>query len=139
MSECKTDGCTSSKYGKESYCTPCRHKRYKDADPERYTYQALRRNARRRNKPFTLTLEEFREFCIATNYMVGKGIYADCLHIDREKEWLGYTKENIRVEVNTENVKKYIRWKQRNEQGVNEFEVVTIIHLPEQKIFFSLK
>lgn len=114
-------------------CNTCRHKAEKERDPVRYTYGVWRRNARRRGKEFTVTLEEFRKFCVESNYMNGKGIGRTSLHIDREDETKGYTKDNIRALPNIDNVKKYIKWKSQDEFGNNEFETVTVSNLESDK------
>ncbi len=57
----------------------------------------LRRNATRRKKEFTITLEFFREFCYATNYIQKKGRSGDAYTIDRIDNDKGYTSDNIRI------------------------------------------
>lgn len=60
-------------------------------------FQTIRQNARRRKKVFTLTWEKFKELCYETNYIAGRGRGKKSFTIDREKNELGYTNENVRV------------------------------------------
>jgi hypothetical protein len=63
-------------------------------------------NAKRRGKEFTLTLKQFEEFCNKTGYDEKKGITADSLTVDRIKDHLGYSVDNIQAITLSENVKK---------------------------------
>jgi hypothetical protein len=87
-------------------CPKCRHKVRKAKDPERYFYIALRGNARRRGKPFELTLEEFRRFCKETDYIIRKGRTGKCASIDRIDSSKGYSYDNIQVLSVSENSSK---------------------------------
>jgi hypothetical protein len=60
-------------------------------------------NAKCRQKPFTLTLEQFSEFCKKTGYDEKKGKTAQSLSVDRIKSHLGYTADNIRAITLSEN------------------------------------
>ena len=71
-------------------------------------YHDLKGNAKKRGKAFTITFEQFKSFCVETEYMVKKGIYKDSFHIDRIREEEGYHAWNIQVLENHKNVKKYI-------------------------------
>jgi hypothetical protein len=75
----------------------------------RAAYNALRDNAKRRHKEFTLTFSEFKEFCVKTNYMAGKGRQKLSYTIDRAKNWLGYTKDNIQCMTKSDNSSKGTR------------------------------
>ena len=44
-----------------------------------------------------MTFEEFSRFCRPTDYIQNKGTTKDSLSIDRIKNWLGYTIDNIQV------------------------------------------
>lgn len=91
---------------KNNYCSKCQRLK----NPEKYAYQTLKDNAKRRGKEFTLTFEQFNEFAIKTNYIARKGRKKDCLHVDRICEKDGYTKENIQVLTNSQNVRKYLKY-----------------------------
>lgn len=96
----------NKKIKKNNYCSTCQRKKF----PIKYAYQTLKDNAKRRGKEFTISLEDFEDFCIKTNYIAKKGIYKDTFHIDRIKEQEGYTKENIQTLTNSENVRKYLKY-----------------------------
>lgn len=100
----------------KSECRKCKYKRHKKNDIVKVTYQTLKYNSKRRGKEFTITLEEFREFCVETNYISKKGIESNSYHIDRIDENKGYTKDNIQLLTNTENVYKYKAFLYRDEQ-----------------------
>lgn len=117
--------CGDNYIGKGTKCRPCRYKLEKEKNPVKFAYDTWRRNAKRRGKFFDVTLEEFKEFCIEYEYMNKRGTSATGLHIDRANETKGYTKGNLRALENTDNVKKYIKWKGRDLDGKNEFETVT--------------
>lgn len=91
-------------------CYSCKQARYKRANPVKYAYRKLRANASRRGKRFELTLDEFREFCQKTKYLVGKGRSKESYHIDRINPSRGYTKDNIQVLTNSENIKKHLSY-----------------------------
>ena len=71
--------------------------------PIKTSYYNLRTNAKRRGKPFDLTLDEFREFATATDYINKKGKTAQSYSIDRIKAHLGYIPGNIQVLTISEN------------------------------------
>lgn len=97
--------------------------REKNKDPVKYSFQVHKRNAKRRKIPHELTLEEFREFCVETEYMSKKGIYKTSLHIDRIDESKGYTRDNIQTLENSENIKKSLKFRYNGQKM--EFTVET--------------
>lgn len=82
------------------------NRRWRESHPLEYCYITLRDNARRRHKEFSLTLEQFREFCYKTKYIKKKGITRDCYTIDREKNEFGYHIWNIKILKNKDNAAK---------------------------------
>lgn len=82
-------------------------KKWAKNNPMRYTFNNLKQNAKRRGKEFSLTFDQFKEFAIETDYMLGKGRTRTSLHIDRDREEEGYHIDNIKVLENHKNVKKY--------------------------------
>jgi hypothetical protein len=50
-------------------CSACKSKRYRIANPVKSAYDTLKGHAKARNKEFTLTLEEFKDFCMKTDYI----------------------------------------------------------------------
>lgn len=105
-------------------CQSCKHKRYVDKDPVRASFYRLRSHAKERGKYFDLTIDQFREFCIKTNYIEYKGIKKDSYHVDRIDETKGYTIDNIQVKTNSDNIKKYLAWIGRDENGNDEFRYI---------------
>ena len=68
-----------------------------------YVLNMLRRSARKRNIPFTLTVDEFKSFCAETGYLERRGKNPDSLTVDR-KDWNeGYHSWNIRALAHAEN------------------------------------
>lgn len=69
-------------------------------------YQTKRHNARRKGKPFTITFEEFEQFCYKYNYMAGRGRSKESYGIDCIDPRLGYVTGNIQALTNSENARK---------------------------------
>ena len=109
-------------------CINCKNKRYRLKNPYKYAFNNLKNNAKYRNKEFLLTFEEFKIFAIKNSYMKHKGIQKYSLHIDRIKENEGYHKDNIQVLPNYLNVKKYIEFKYRDENGNKIFKTEKYIN-----------
>ena len=63
----------------------------------RAAFKALRDNAKRRHKIFTITFQDFKELCIETRYMAGKGREKLSYTLDCKINELGYVKGNIQV------------------------------------------
>lgn len=104
-------------------------------NPEKYCYQTLRNNAKRRGKEFDLTFDQFLNFATKTDYILGKGRTRESFHIDRIDETKGYTLNNIQVLTNSENVKKYLRYS-FDERGVPNHFVNEIIKPSNQNAPF---
>lgn len=114
---CVSFGCRKQHAKQSNSCHSCNKKRYAEANPIKYAYQVTRQNARRRRKFFDLTFEQFKEFCIETKILLGRGIYKDSFHIDRIIESEGYTKGNLQVLTNSENIKKFRHYDWMTKQG----------------------
>lgn len=99
-------GCLKPRDGTKRFCPRHRHRYDKANRPIYYTYQILRNNAKKRGKEFSITLDEFREFCIETGYMQLKGRMATSATIDRIDPTKGYEKGNIRILSNEANGRK---------------------------------
>lgn len=105
--KCKTKHCRNE--GKPVICNTCRDRKFKEAHPEAYAYNKLKCNAKRRGKEFDLTINEFKEFCVKTQYLRGVGKFASSFSIDRIDPDKGYTKDNIQVLTLAENSRKLNR------------------------------
>lgn len=102
---CETQNCNNKIIvGKK--CSSCRCFETRKKDPEKYAYNNLKSNAKKRNIVFELTIEEFCQFCIETNYIIGKGKTKLSLTIDRKNNDIGYILSNLRVLTNSENSSK---------------------------------
>lgn len=104
VKKCATKGCKHT-VKRALFCDICRQRVYRQNHEIKYIYSNLKHNAKRRGKEFTITLDEFVEFCKETGYVEGRGIKAENLTIDRIDPTKGYTKENIRAVTLSENVK----------------------------------
>lgn len=118
---CSTLGCANKAAKHRTICHNCKRKRYQAKNPIKYAYQELRARAKKRGKEFTITLEDFKEFCASTEYMVKKGIYKESLHIDRIDETKGYVKGNLQAIPNADNIKKFLHYDYHN----GKFSAVT--------------
>lgn len=122
---CSTPGCRNRARPARTKCGTCQDK----ANPLRYAYRHLKANAKRRGKPFDLTLAEFAEFAQRTEHITCRSRTATSYHIDRIDPTLGYTASNIQVLTNRENVLK-----QRVEGDWNpetrQMEFWTVYHNP---------
>lgn len=116
-----TRGCATpycKRKARNKYCTTCDKKRWRAKYPMKAAFQTLRQNNRRRGieqgkpKPFTITFQDFEEFCYNTNYMAGKGRSKTSYSIDCIKEELGYVKGNLqKLTVSANSKKEQVRRK----------------------------
>jgi hypothetical protein len=103
---CWTRDCKNETSKGRRYCNTCRSRKYRERYPLKAMYDALKMNAKRRRKEFTLTFIQFKNFCAQTDYQNKKGRKADSFTIDREDNSKGYSFENIRAITLSENVKR---------------------------------
>jgi hypothetical protein len=115
---CHVAHCTNKTTGTTKLCSTCRSRKCRKADPVRYAYNNLRNHAEARGILFTITLDQFREFCRKVNYIGFKGRSAESYTIDRRHEDIGYHIDNIQVLSNSNNVKKYFSYDWRNKTAV---------------------
>lgn len=109
IKECSTEKC-KNKTTRGSKCSSCKSRAYREKYPMRSAFYNLRSNAKRRNKDFSLTFEQFIRFCNRTDYIRKKGRSSTSYTIDRRCESQGYHLWNIQVLENGENIKKYLRY-----------------------------
>lgn len=122
---CKTKGCRRPRSLKDPLCGRCRYKVKLQRNPLMIAYHNLKSHAKARGKVFELTFEQFREFCIATDYIAGKGRHSQGYHVDRIDETKGYTIDNIQVLTNADNVRKYLRYSYNAQNKPDNFTVIT--------------
>lgn len=103
--KCETSNCRN-KILTARKCSSCRCAASRAKDPEKYSYYNLKNNAKGRGINFELTLEQFRQFCVETDYIIGKGIKKHSYTIDRIENDKGYTIDNIRILSNSANASK---------------------------------
>lgn len=72
----------------------------------RYAYYTLKGNAKRRNKFFDLTFDQFKQFCEENDYLQGKGKTAESKSIDRINNEIGYTITNLQILSLRDNTRK---------------------------------
>lgn len=106
---CETKYCTNKKAKGNNFCHRCIMAKWRANNVMKASYNALKDNATRRKKEFTLTFDEFKEFCQATKYIAGKGKSKDSFSIDRYENDKGYTADNIRVMTLSQNASKGTR------------------------------
>lgn len=104
-------------------------RKYRENNVLKAAYHNLRGNAKHRGKEFSLTLEEFEEFAIRTNYIGQKGKSKFGYTIDRIDQNEGYHAWNIQVLTNSENVKKYFDYTYNNGQMEFSFRPATVQQL----------
>lgn len=92
---------------------------YRQRHPIRAAYQNLRNNAKRREKIFLLTFEQFEKFAVETGYIANKGITSISWHIDRINENGPYSIDNIQVLTNSENIRKFKAFNYRDKSGAH--------------------
>lgn len=102
------------------YCHKHSKRHYRAKHFARYTFNALKQNAKRRKKEFTLTFEQFTEFCNQTGYLVQKGQAPGNYTIDRIDHTQGYTITNIRVLTHAENSRKGY-WEKQGYQNEDHY------------------
>lgn len=104
--KCATQYCRNHAIPQRTVCYKCRNRKHRAKYPLKYCYQALKDNAKRRRKPFTITLEYFKKFCRETKYLAGKGRSKQSFTIDCKINALGYVPGNIRILPNSDNARK---------------------------------
>lgn len=116
---CIVHRCTVISGSKNVYCAKHKKQWVKETHPYLYYYDTLRTNAKRRKKLFDLTIDEFKEFCIRTNYLELKGLAGDSMTIDRIRDNEGYSKGNIQIMTRSDNIRKKIIDKRLRERYGN--------------------
>jgi hypothetical protein len=103
--KCQTEDCTNESREHRKLCYKCAKRKHREKYPLKYIYDTVKANAKRRGKEFTLTFDEFKEFCMKTGYDEKKGKTPDSLSIDRREPLNGYSKDNIRAITLSDNTK----------------------------------
>ncbi len=112
-------GVVNRKAEHSPYCSRCRSRRWKDKFPLHYSYKQLRNDAKRRQKEFSLTRDEYISFAIKTDYAKRKGKTSLSLSIDRIDNNRGYSADNIQAMTLAENSRKqFVKFYARQSENV---------------------
>lgn len=111
---CSTPYCRGKRAKGRTICHKCKARRYRENNPEKAAFQNLRTNAKRRGKEFSITFDQFKKFCVKTDYLKKRGRSSSGFHIDRIDEQGPYSIENIQVLTNSENVKKFLEYSHKD-------------------------
>jgi hypothetical protein len=84
----------------------------------KYAFINLRNNAKRRGVLFTITLDQFREWCSKVQYIGFSGRSSESFTVDRRHNDIGYHLDNIQVLEKGKNVQKYFFYDYRSKQAV---------------------
>lgn len=105
----KCDTCRHQAAPGRKICNTCKTKNHRKKDPMRYSYDAMKANAKRRNKIFTISFEYFQQFCYQTKYHLGKGRSKVSFTVDCKINELGYAEGNIQMLTKQENSRKGVK------------------------------
>lgn len=95
-------------------CGTCRARKSRLEDPVRYAYNNLKNRASQRGVLFTITLDQFREWCTKVTYIGFAGRTSESYTIDRKYNDIGYHLDNIQVMTKKDNIKKYFTYDYRS-------------------------
>lgn len=105
---CQAKRCKACKAPKKKFCSKHHAQSQKQNNLVGYTYNLLKQNAKTRKKVFTITLQDFKDFCNETGYLETKGRTKLKSSIDRKDHTKGYEKGNLQLLSVSDNSKK--RW-----------------------------
>ena len=100
---CKSKPCAR----KRGLCHKHYHIHRRIIDPVYDRYVNFRGNAKKRCKDFTITLEQFRDWCNEKGYIIKRGYRGKNCTVDRIRNWEGYHIGNIQLITNMANIRKY--------------------------------
>lgn len=116
MNRCATPYC-KNKVPHNGHCTKCRSRKWREANPIKYSFYNLRNRARRDGIPFTITFEQFDDWCFKVHYIgMEKGRGANARSVDRRYNDIGYHIDNIQVMKKRDNVIKFFTYDYRNKR-----------------------
>lgn len=93
---CKSPYCRNHSHGRQ-FCSTCRNRKFRAADPIRAAYNNLKSSATRRGLEFTITLDYFRRFCYKYKFVKNMGRTAHSYSVDRIDNTKGYIPGNIQA------------------------------------------
>jgi hypothetical protein len=92
---CARYGCLKPAGKKKKYCPCHHHQALKRRDPISYIYSHRKQRAKARGHEWTLTLENFRDWCEWTGYHHNTGRTSESASIDRRLNQYGYHVWNL--------------------------------------------
>ncbi len=116
---CKHEGCDKEPAPGRLECYTCRSREIIKRKPIDMAYYWLKKSAKRRDLPFTITLVWFRTWIKGTDYMESRGRLSESLTIDRPDNLLGYTPDNMQIKSKHDNVCKFHAEDARRELGIS--------------------
>ena len=105
--KCSENNCINPPAKSRKVCVKCYSRLAREKDRVRFALYMIKKSAKKRNLPFELELEPFREFVNKFGYIENKGRFSNQMTIDRIIPELGYIMDNIQVISKRENVQKY--------------------------------
>ena len=122
LHHCLTPRCrrtVNKKKENSPFCWKCRWHTKKEKNPLMYSFGNLRRRAKQRGKEFALTFEQYRSFCLNTDYHKLKGKSSLSLSIDRIDNSRGYFADNIRaIELTTNSRRQFVPFFARQQENI---------------------
>lgn len=106
----------------KAYCSKCCLRRYRANHPINYAFHAIKDSAKKRNIPFSISFEDFSDWCTETGYAENKGVCRLKNHCDRIDDSKGYEKGNIQLLSERENIQKRNLDKLKQNQQIDENE-----------------
>jgi hypothetical protein len=106
--QCKHWGCNNPSRYSGRDCETCKARKARAKNMTYYAFTQVKSSAGKRDIPFELTYDEFKEFDLQTNYVESKGRESESLTIDRIDSSLGYTIDNIRTLTWSQNCAKLV-------------------------------
>lgn len=87
---CARYGCLNKRGSHKQYCPKHHHQALKRRDPISYIYSHRKQRAKERGHEWTVTLDNFRDWCAFTGYHLKTGRTAESASIDRKLNQHGY-------------------------------------------------
>lgn len=104
---CCAHGCKNEPVSKKGgLCHKHYARKLREEDPVLVRWMQAKGKAKERNKPWDITLDQFRDFCNQTGYLIKKGRRGQNATIDRIDNNKGYTIDNIQLLTNRQNASK---------------------------------
>jgi len=100
---CLTPFCRRKARHLRHFCCTCQDRKWRAAHPMRYLLKNLRNHAKARGITFTVTFDQWVEFCLKTGYHEAVGVEPGSATVDRIDPRFGYHADNIRVLTHAEN------------------------------------